>query len=109
MDAVTERLADARERVADAARTARLKRTEAAHAAVDRAREAVARFDERRKALGERLRKARDEFREQHKFDLDWHKREQALKDALERYEEKFLRAYDRRVKKRRKKTGGKR
>ncbi len=104
MEKVSGRLADARDRVARAAMTARLKRTEAAHAAADRAREAVTAINERRLEVTDRLKAASDAFRDQHKMDLDWHKREQALKDAVERFEEKFLRAYDRRVARRGKK-----
>ncbi len=104
MGKVSDRLADARDRVVRAAGTARLRRTEAARAAADRARDAVAAINERRLEVTDRLRAASDAFKEQHKIDLDWHKREQALKDSLERYEEKFLRAYDRKVARRGKK-----
>jgi hypothetical protein len=101
-------LSDARDRVSRAAATARLRGSESAHDAADRAREAVAAINERRVEVTERLKAASDAFKEQHKADLDLHKREQALKDALARTEEKFLRAYDRKVarrgKKRRKK-----
>jgi hypothetical protein len=104
MEKVSGRLTDARERVARAATTARLKRTEAAHAAADSAREAVTAINERRLEVTARLRAAGDAFKEQHKTDLDWHKRGQALKDAVERFEEKFLRAYDRKAARRGKK-----
>ncbi len=104
MGKVSNRLADARDRVVRAAGTARLKRTEVARAAADRARDAVAAINERRLEVTDRLKAASDAFKEQHKIDLDWHKREQALKDSLERYEEKFLRAYDRKVARRGKK-----
>ncbi len=104
MEKVSDRLADARDRVTRAAITARLKQTEVARAAADRARDAVAAINERRLDVTARLRAARDAFMEQHKIDLDWHKREQALRDALERYQGKFLRAYDRTVARRGKK-----
>ncbi len=104
MGKVSGRLADARDRVVRAAGTARLRRTEAARAAADRARDAVAAINGRRLEVTDRLKAASDAFKEQHKIDLDWHKREQALKDSLERYEEKFLRAYDRKVARRGKK-----
>jgi hypothetical protein len=104
MDKVSDRFNDARDRVARAVANARLKRTEAAHAAADRAREAMATINERRGEVAERLKAASTAFKEQHKMDLDLHKREQALKDALQRAEDKFLRAYDRRVARRGKK-----
>ncbi len=109
MDKVSGRLSDARDRVARAAMTARLKRSETAHAAADRARDAVAAINERRVDITDRLKAASAAFKEQHKTDLDWHKREQAVKEAVARFEEKFLRAYDRKAarrgKKRRKKA----
>jgi hypothetical protein len=104
MDKVSNRLVDARDRVARAAMTARLKRSETAHAAADRAREALAAINERRVEVTDRLKAASDAFKGQHKTDLDWHKREQAVKEALERFEEKFLRGYDRKVARRGKK-----
>ncbi|MCZ6665768.1 MAG: hypothetical protein O7B81_10715, partial [Gammaproteobacteria bacterium] len=55
MEKVSGRLTDARERVARAATTARLKRTEAAHAAADSAREAVTAINERRLEVTDRL------------------------------------------------------
>ena len=97
LEQASSRLADARDRVARAAMTARLKRTESAHLVADRARDAVAAINVRRMEVTARLRAVHDAIKEQHKMDLDWHKREQALKDALERYEE-ILRAHDRRV-----------
>ena len=104
MEKVSSRLGNAKDRVARAAMSARLKQTEAAHEAADRARGAVAAINERRAEVTARLKAASDAFKEQHKTDLDWHKREQAMKDALERYQEKFLKAYDRKVAKRGKK-----
>jgi hypothetical protein len=104
MDKVSGRLADARDRVARSAMVARLKRSETAHAAADRAREAVAAINERRVDVTERLKAASAAFKEQHKTDLDWHKREQAVKEAVARFEEKFLRAYDRKAARRGKK-----
>ncbi len=97
LEKTSKQLAEARERFAHAATTARLKRTQAAHAAADRAREAVALVNERRVNVGIRLREARDAIGEQHKADLDWHKLEHALKEAIERYQE-ALKACDRRV-----------
>ncbi len=104
MEKLSDRLANARDRGARAAMTARLKRTEAARAAADSARNAVAAIDARRVGITARLRAARDAFKEQHKGDLASHKRAQALKDALEHYEERFLKAYDRKVARRGKK-----
>jgi hypothetical protein len=104
METVTGRLTDAKDRVARAVMTARLKRSEAAHAAAGRARETLAAVHNRRVEVTDRLKAATDAFKERHKMDLDLHKREQALKDALQRAEEKFLRAYDRRVARRGKK-----
>ncbi len=97
LEKTSKQLADARERVARAATTARLKRTQAAHAAADRAREEVALVNERRVNVGIRLREAHDAIGEPHKADLDWHKLEHALKEAIGRYEE-ALKASDRRV-----------
>ncbi len=109
MDKVSGRLTDARDRVGRAVMAARLKRSETAHAAADKAREAVAAINERRAEVTARLKAASAAFKEQHKTDLNWHKREQAVKEAVARFEEKFLRAYDRmaarRGKKRRKKA----
>ena len=51
-----------------------------------------------------RLKAASEAFKEQYKVDFDLHKREQAVKDALEHYQEKFLKAYDRKVARRGKK-----
>jgi hypothetical protein len=86
-----------------------LKGSDTAHAAAARAREAVASISERRADVTERLKAASAAFKEQHKTDLDWHKREQAVKEAVARFEEKFLRGYDRKAarrgKKRRKKA----
>jgi hypothetical protein len=104
MDKMTARLTEAKDRVARAAMTARLKQTEAAHTAADRAREGVASLNARRGDIMGRFKAARDAFKEQHKFDLDLHKREQALKDLIARTEEKFHRAYDRKVAQRGKK-----
>ncbi len=97
LEKTSKQLAEARERFARAATTARLKRTQAAHAAADRAREEVALVNERRVTVGIRLREARDAIGEQHKADLDWHKLEHALKETVERYGE-ALNASDRRV-----------
>lgn len=108
MHKVTARLSDTKDRVTRAVIAARLSGSESAHAAADRAREALASINARRVEVSDRVKAAGNAFKEQHKMDLDLHKREQALKDALARAEEKFLRAYDRTVarrgKKRRKK-----
>ena len=104
MDKVSSKLVNAKDKVARAAVSARLKRTEAAHAAAASARETAAAVNERRLEIAARLKAATDAFKEQHKSDLDWHKREQAVKEALQRYEEKFLRTFDRKAAKRGKK-----
>ena len=91
-----------------AAMAARLKRTEAARATAAGARNAIAAIDERRVKITARLRAARDAFKERHKVDVASHKRAQSLKDALERYEEKFLKAYDRKAGRGRKKKRSK-
>ena len=104
MDKVSNKLADARDKVARASANARLKRTETAHAAAASAREAVTAVNDRRLEVTARLKAATDAFKEQHKSDLDWHKREQAVKEAVQRYEEKFLRMFDRKAAKRGKK-----
>ncbi len=97
LEKTSKQLADARERVARAATTARLKRTQAAHTVANRARETVALINERRVNVGIRLREARHAIGEQHKADLDWHELEHALKEATECYEE-ALKVSDRRV-----------
>lgn len=97
LDQASTQLTEARGRVAGAAATARLKRTQAAHMVATRAREEVAQINERRLNVGIRLRDARDAIGKHHKADPDWHALEHALKGAIERYEE-ALRASDRRV-----------
>jgi hypothetical protein len=97
LEKTSKQLADARERIARAATTARLKRTQAAHAVTDRAREEVALVNECRVNVAIRLREAHDAIGEQHKASFDWHKLEHALKEAIERYEE-ALKSSDRRV-----------
>ncbi len=97
LEKASDRLADARERVVRAAETAHLKGTRAALAVADRAREEVAAVNERRLEVVICLRAARDAIGEQHDADVDWSKLEQALKEAIARYE-KILRSHDRRV-----------
>ena len=97
LEKASNRLADARKRVVRAAETAHLKRTQAALAAADRAREEVAAVNERRLEVAICLTAARDAIKEEHDAEADWNKLEQALKEAMERYE-KVLKSSDRRV-----------
>ena len=97
LEKASKRLADARERVVRAAETAYLKRTQAALAAADRAREEVTAVNERRLEVAICLTAARDAIKAEHDADADWNKLEQALKEAMERYE-KALKSSDRRV-----------
>jgi len=97
LEKTSKQLTDARERIARAATTARVKRTQAAHAVTDRAREEVALVNKCRVNVAIRLREAHDAIGEQHKAGFDWHKLEHALKEAVERYEE-AIKASERRV-----------
>ena len=65
LEKTSKQLADARERIARAATTARLKRTQAAHAVTDRARKEVALVNECRVNVATRLREARNAILEQ--------------------------------------------
>ena len=97
LEKASNRLADARARVVRATETAHVKRTQAALAAADRAREEVTAVNERRLEVAISLTAARDAIKDEHNADFDWNKLEQALKEAMERYE-KVLKSYDRRV-----------
>lgn len=97
LERASERLADARERVAHAGTTARTKRTPSAYAAADRAREAIALINESRIEVTARLMAARDALKEPSGAAPDVKALEAALRDALARYEA-FLAAFDRRV-----------
>ena len=97
LEKASKQLADARERVARAEETARLKRTGAALAVADRARDDVAVVNKHRLDVVIALRIARDAVSGADDGRIDWDALEQTLNEALERYEE-VLGSHDRRV-----------
>ena len=97
IEKASKQLADARERVERAEETARVKRTGAALAVADRAREEVAMVNKHRLDAVIALNTARDAVGGTHEGNVDWDALEQALKEALDRYQE-VLRTHDRRV-----------